>query len=221
MQSEQINELAAALAKAQTAMTNAVFNRINPHFKSKYADLPAVIEAVRPALAANGLSVTQETRVTDTGFVLATVLRHASGQWTEATYPLPANGKPQEMGSALTYARRYSLAAICGIASDDDDDGERTSGRGKDPRPINVKPVATEPRRIDVPIGKDGKGADWGSWGKFFVDAINSAPDAATFQAWCDLNADPIKNMAVTEPKMARALADRIAAGKAKWLEAA
>lgn len=131
MQSENTNDLSAALAKAQAAMTAATFNRINPHFKNRYADLAAVLDAIREPLATNGLSVTQTTEIREGGFVLVTTLRHSSGQWVGSEYPLPIGAKPQELGSALTYARRYSLSAIACIAADDDDDAEmaRTNGQ--------------------------------------------------------------------------------------------
>lgn len=122
MKSEQINELAAALAKAQGAMANATMNRVNPHFKSRYADLASVLDAARAPLAANGLSYSQMTEARDGAFVLVTTLMHASGQWISSEYPLPSTGRPQEMGSALTYARRYSLSALIGNAADEDDD---------------------------------------------------------------------------------------------------
>lgn len=124
MQSENTNELAAALALAQGAMKAATFNKMNPHFKNRYADLAAVIDAIRVPLAANGLSYSQTTEIREGGFVLVTTLRHSSGQWIASEYPLPIAAKPQELGSALTYARRYSLSAIACIAADDDDDAE-------------------------------------------------------------------------------------------------
>lgn len=131
MQSEQTNDLSAALAKAQGAMAPATFNRINPHFKNRYADLAAIHEAIRKPLSDNGLAVTQTTEIRDNGFVLVTTLMHASGQWTKSEYPLPLAAKPQELGSAMTYARRYSLSSIVSIAADDDDDAEvaRTNGQ--------------------------------------------------------------------------------------------
>lgn len=124
MQSEATNELAGALAKAQGTMKAATFNKINPHFKNRYADLAAVVDAIRKPLADNGLSYTQTTEVREGGFVLVTTLRHSSGQWVASEYPLPVGAKPQELGSALTYARRYSLSALACIAADDDDDAE-------------------------------------------------------------------------------------------------
>jgi hypothetical protein len=118
MTDRPINELAAALAKAQGSMENATMNRVNPHFKSKYADLASVLDAVRKPLSENGLAVVQAIHDGN----LKTILMHTSGQWVESLYPLPAAARPQEMGSALTYARRYSLSAITGIAADEDDD---------------------------------------------------------------------------------------------------
>ncbi|MEY9806944.1 ERF family protein [Bradyrhizobium elkanii] len=124
MQSEQINELAAALSKAQGAMQNAVMNRTNPHFRSKYADLSSVLDAIRGPLAANGLSTVQTMHIGEgSRMILRTTLMHSSGQYIASEYPLPLTGKPQEMGSAQTYARRYSLAALVCNASEEDDDG--------------------------------------------------------------------------------------------------
>jgi hypothetical protein len=124
MQSDQINELATALAKAQGAMQNATMNRTNPHFKSKYADLSSVLDAIRTPLSAAGLSVVQTMELTERGMMLRTTLMHNSGQYIETEYPLPpATAKPHEMGSALTYARRYSLAALICNSADEDDDG--------------------------------------------------------------------------------------------------
>src|SRR6185503_4999668 len=126
--SEQINELAAALAAAQGMMENAIMNRINPHFKSKYADLAAIFDASRKPLSANGLAIVQ----TIENGVIHTRLLHTSGQWIASEHPLPMSGRPQEIGSALTYARRYSLSALIGLAADEDDDANATRSNGKD-----------------------------------------------------------------------------------------
>ena len=123
--SEQISELAAALAVAQGMMENAIMNRTNPHFKTKYADLAAVLNAARKPLSANGLAIVQ----TIGDGVLHTRLLHTSGQWIASEHPLPMSGKPQEIGSALTYARRYSLSALIGIAADEDDDANVATSR--------------------------------------------------------------------------------------------
>ena len=141
--SEQIDELAAALAKAQGMMENAVMNRVNPHFKSKYADLAAIFDAARKPLSANGLAIVQ----TIGDGVLHTRLLHTSGQWIASEHPLPMAGRPQEIGSALTYARRYSLSALIGIAADEDDDAtgaekaHRAASNGKNDDDAKISPA--------------------------------------------------------------------------------
>jgi len=120
--SPSIAALAAALSKAQGQFDHAKKDANNPFFKSKYADLASVIDAAKPHLAANGLAVVQTTSLTATGMVLVTYLIHSSGEFMSGQYPIkPTKDDPQGMGSAITYARRYSFSAITGIASDDDD----------------------------------------------------------------------------------------------------
>lgn len=136
--SEQISELAAALAAAQGMMENAIMNRLNPHFKTKYADLAAVLNAARKPLSANGLAIVQ----TIGDGVLHTRLLHTSGQWIASEHPLLMSGRPQEIGSALTYARRYSLSALIGIAADEDDDAtgaEKTHRTNGKPELLNAE----------------------------------------------------------------------------------
>lgn len=137
--SEHTNELAAALAKAQGEMKPAPKDSTNPHFKSKFADLATCMTTALPVLSKHGLALLQMTRVHEHGMLLVTRLTHASGQWAESTWPLPPNGKPQEIGSALTYGRRYTLA-IFGLVTDEDDDGEQAHGRGPQPGAINPRP---------------------------------------------------------------------------------
>ncbi len=158
MQSETINELSAALAKAQGIMKSAPFDRTNPHFKNKYATLASVIDTVRKPLADNGLSYTQTTELRDGGFVLVTTLRHASGQWVASEYPLPIVAKPQELGSALTYARRYSLSSLVCIAPDDDDDANDAHSRGH----VASNPHTTRPTDIvpDYDVNEYGEPID-------------------------------------------------------------
>lgn len=148
MQSDQTNELATALAKAQGEMKAAIFNRINPHFKNRYADLAAILEAVRGPLSKNGLSITQTIApYNENGLYLHTMLRHSSGQWVQSIYPLPVGGRPQEFGSALTYARRYSLSSIVGIAAEDDDDANAAQNGKPKVASVPAKPTTqAEPR---------------------------------------------------------------------------
>lgn len=127
MQSESIHELAAALAKAQGEIKPALKSSLNPYYKSKYANLNEFWEACRKALSENQLAVIQTMDHTDKGLFLITTLAHASGQWMRSYFPLIcANPSDiQAMGSAITYVRRYTLAAMVGICPDDDDDGQR------------------------------------------------------------------------------------------------
>lgn len=130
-QSESIAALAAALSKAQSAITGALKDSANPFFKSRYADLASCWDACRAQLAANSLAVIQTTEVTEAGTVLVTTLCHASGEWMRGYLPvLTKDAGPQGQGSGLTYARRYALAAIVGLAQIDDD-GEAAQARGK------------------------------------------------------------------------------------------
>lgn len=135
-QSENIGDLAAALAKAQGKITGALKDSSNPFFKSRYADLASVWDACRGPLSENGLAVVQLTESDDAGVYVSTTLAHLSGQWMRSRLRLsPKDSTPQGMGSAITYGRRYALAAIVGVAQVDDD-GNAASGRGgiHDPR---------------------------------------------------------------------------------------
>ncbi len=140
MQSEQIKELATALAKAQGAMENAAKNKSNPHFKSTYADLAAVLDAIRAPLSNNGLSTVQTMEIAERCIVLRTTLLHSSGQFIATEYPIASGLKPQEMGSAITYGRRYSLAAIVGIAQDDDDANAAAQTKPPVAQPNKISP---------------------------------------------------------------------------------
>ena len=140
-QSEQINELAAALAKAQSQIEGAKKDKKNPHFKNDYADLASVWDACRESLTGNGLSVAQSAESSgDGGYGVTTMLLHVSGQWLTGTlYLRPTKDDPQGAGSALTYARRYGLAAMVGVAPADDD------GNAASAKPIAALVVALEP----------------------------------------------------------------------------
>jgi hypothetical protein len=128
-QSNEIDKLAGALAKAQGKMVGALKDSNNPFFKSKYADLAACWDACRTQLSDNGLSVVQLTDTDEQGVVVVTTLAHESGQWMRGKLRMmPKDATPQGIGSAITYARRYALAAIVGLAQVDDD-GNAASGR--------------------------------------------------------------------------------------------
>jgi hypothetical protein len=136
--SETIDKLALAFVEAQALLKNAVFDKENPHFRSRYATLAGMRDSVTPILSQHGLAVIQGCDMD----CIVTRLIHQSGQWVESRYPF-AMDKPQQMGSAFTYARRYSLAAICGIASEEDDDGNAAQ-EGKAPEKFAArKPLQT------------------------------------------------------------------------------
>lgn len=131
-QSAEINELVGALAKAQSQFKPIVKDTQNPFFKSKYADLATIIAATQTALSTNGLVVMQQPQVQAHSAGVKTVLAHSSGQWIWSELMLPAaqgsKFDAQTVGSALTYARRYALQAILGVAADVDDDGNAAAG---------------------------------------------------------------------------------------------
>jgi hypothetical protein len=170
LHSDQINEIAAALAKAQGQIEGASKGKVNPAFRSKYADLASVWDAAREPLSSNGLSVVQIPNKTPEGVELVTMLLHSSGQWISSRYPIkPVKDDPQGMGSAITYGRRYSLMALVGIAPEDDD-GNAASGRDggsqETPRAAaqqHRQPVKSEPappatttaaKRITLDLGE-------------------------------------------------------------------
>jgi hypothetical protein len=127
--SEHINELASALAKAQGEVTGALKDSANPFFKSRYADLASCWDACREPLSKNGLAIIQSPEVNAEGLTLTTLLTHSTGQWIKNVFRImPKDDTPQGVGSALTYARRYALTALIGIAQVDDD-GNAASGR--------------------------------------------------------------------------------------------
>ncbi|WP_416398082.1 ERF family protein [Allohahella sp. A8] len=126
--SESLKELASALAKAQAEIGNAAKNSKNPHFKSSYADLAEILNTTRPVLSKHGLSVVQMPGYGEQLVTLTTLLMHSSGEYIESECCTPiAKHDAQQVGSALTYLRRYSLAAVCGIAQEDDDGNAATA----------------------------------------------------------------------------------------------
>ena len=154
-QSEALDKFAPAFAKAQGAIEGALKDKTNPAFRSKYADLGACWEACREELSSNGISVIQASGPSSIdGVMIITRLLHASGQWVEddGLY-LPASKKDaQGFGSAITYARRYGLCAMVGIAPEDDDGN--SAARGKQ----QAKPQQPEPKDINPSAGVlDGK----------------------------------------------------------------
>lgn len=138
--SDSIKELSGAFVAAQAELKNATFDAKNPHFGNRYASLAGMRDGVAAVLSKHGLAVIQGTAFDGGIASVNTRLVHKSGEWIESAYPFAVD-KPQAMGSAYTYARRYSLAAICGIASEEDDDANEGS-KTAPAKPAAAKPVA-------------------------------------------------------------------------------
>jgi hypothetical protein len=125
--SDSIGALVAALAKAQKAIVNPALDSVNPHFKNKYASLAAHLSAVRGPLADQGIALIQSIKTPANGGVsVTTMLAHCSGEWisSEVSMPLPERATAQQLGSCVTYLRRYAIATCCLIVGDEDTDGE-------------------------------------------------------------------------------------------------
>jgi hypothetical protein len=139
--SDTIKELAAALCKAQAAMCGASKDKANPFFKSKYADLSAVIHAIKEPFSKNGLSYVQFPIEEQGRIGVETILMHCSGEWMSNSFTVTLTKQDaQGAGSAITYCRRYGLQAVAGVPSEDDD-GNIASKPAKTAKP---KPTAAD-----------------------------------------------------------------------------
>lgn len=173
-----LSELMTALAAAQAEMSNAPFNQTNSHFKNKYADLASIRDATIPHLAKHGLSIHQVTQMWDQGMFLVTRLGHVSGSWLESVYPLPNSSKPHEMGSAITYARRYSWAAITGIAAEEDEDGNAAQDAAKNGAPAS--PFFPK-RKSSAQAKRDG---DWPTLERALLDTQSAREVERLREEW-------------------------------------
>lgn len=166
--SEQTDALSEALSKAQSVMAGAKKDAANPFFKTKYADLASCWEACKGALTANGIAVVQGNTPHDGGVQVQTRLTHKSGQWIEddGLFVPATKADAQGFGSALTYARRYSLCAMVGIAPEDDDGNAAAK---------------TAPKDWSAPVNGDGKGINpnAGAWEAMDYDSQLFLADVA------------------------------------------
>jgi hypothetical protein len=137
--SESIKNLSAALNRAQKRIGAAVKGSANPFFKSRYADLGAVMEACKEHLNSEGISVLQPVLSDETGDYVETVLLHESGEFISSKMRLLPSKNMQELGSNTSYARRYGLQSLVFIPAEDDD-GEAAMGRGKTSQVKTVPP---------------------------------------------------------------------------------
>lgn len=152
--SDNIELIVTALASAQAEFESVKKSKTNPAFKSKYAELADIFDAVKPALTKYGLAIVQAPSFADGRITVTTRLFHKSGQWLETSLSLrPAADDAQKIGSAITYARRYSLSSLLGIAADEDDDGNAasfpTGGGFNLPRPASTPAPRTTPPTVE------------------------------------------------------------------------
>ena len=149
--SESTKEISVALAMAQVQIRNPTLNKINPHFKSKYADLPEVRDAFQKEISKHGLSIVQTVAKSEDQWVLVTRLMHVSGEWIQGEMPLlysADRNAMQSFCSAITYARRYSWVSMLGICADEDDDGNSS---GKREQKQEVRPAESQKQRAPEP----------------------------------------------------------------------
>lgn len=159
---------AEAFCKLQGEIKPAIKDSVNPHFRSKYADLGAVWEAVKQPLTDHGFSVIQSPDFDGENMFLRTTVLHVSGDKIEGRYPIrPSKNDPQGVASAITYARRYSISAMLGVIADDDDDGNAASAPA--PKPAQQ---AAPPQDQDVTDGV----ANWVATQKAAITKAGSLP---------------------------------------------
>ena len=150
--SESIKALAKALVLAKSKMEAPTKNKTNPHFKSKYADLATVKDSYQAALAEQGLTIIHALSLKDTVLTLTTTLLHAeSEEWIDSDFPIPAGLKAQEIGSAVSYGKRYNGCALLDIVAEDDDDGNAASKPAEKVGTPAPKPTsAVEPKPSEL-----------------------------------------------------------------------
>ena len=172
--SESIKEIASAMNKAQSEMSGAKKGAVNPFFKSKYADMNAVVDAIRIPFSENGLSYSQFPLFEEGRVGVETILMHESGEWISSILMLPmVKQDPQAAGSAITYARRYSLQSIAGIPSEDDDGQSAMASKTASA----VIPVVTDNQAANIQALLQEVGADCVKFLAYFkVNSFNSIP---------------------------------------------
>ena len=146
-QSESIKALSQALVEAQAEMPEIPMDGVNPHFRSKFSTLGAVIKHTRPVFAKHGLSVFQLPSGDENSIGVTTRIVHTSGEWIEeeARMAIPNGANPgQEFGKLITYLRRYSLAAAAGVYSDEDVDNEPAPRKASKPAKVTAPPVPSD-----------------------------------------------------------------------------
>lgn len=196
--SDQIGEIAKAIAMAQAAMDNVAKNATNPHFKSKYADLAAAVDEARPAFAKAGVAIIQAPTTKGHLVRVTTLLAHGgSGQWVRSTLGMkPTKTDPQGVGAAITYARRYSLLAMTGLAPEEDDDANRASKKPTAPveRRDAMQPPRGERTKADGTQMNASQARKDGDFVKL-QDEVRKVDRLEDMSPWWDRNEDRISRL--------------------------
>lgn len=194
-----MKNIATAFVKAKRAFSPALKDKTNPAFRSKYADLGACLEAVNDALLDNGIAVYQETHDDATGVTVETVLLHESGEAIRSgkLHVPAAKQDPQGYGSALTYARRYSLMAACGIAPEDDDGAAASAPKQRQDFKPPAPDMSPKARAHRMTIGVRGGDAT----GAAFV--LANEPDNVREAIWALLDHDVQEKLTAAWPEVA------------------
>lgn len=185
----QVETFATAFVKLQAAIKPAIKDSINPAFRSKYADLGAVWDAVRQPLADHGFGVIQAPQFDGDTMWLETTLLHVSGAEKVSRYPLrPMKQDPQGYGSALSYARRYSLSSVLGVVADLDDDGNAASASPA--RPTQHDVIHQPMKQVDEDIDEGVR--NWCDKEKHF---LNNCVTVADVTQWQELRANELDRL--------------------------
>lgn len=207
--SEQINELAAALSIAQGELENASKSSDNPHFKSRYADLAEVINCVRPVFSRHGLAFTQFVSYNAGIVSVETVLMHKGGQYISGIISAPVSKQDaQGVGSATTYCRRYSLAAVAGLAQEDDD-ANSAVGHGSKKEDAQKRPPNDETTEF-TPDHQRVKDALHRLYGDDKNAALNKIEEMTSFQGRDGNPVKGVRNYLLLSGKRLEILADKL-----------
>lgn len=214
-QSDDIKAITEAFLKAQAALVPATKASENPFFHSKYADLESVWNACRDALHANDIAVVQGAHSIDGKPHMETKLIHSSGQWLTSFWELvPTKPDPQAMGSAISYMRRYSLAAMVGVLTEDDDGNAASASKAKGKAETKTDtPSFWDRESYALPTTAKGQ-PDWVAWDKAILAAIGKCPDLERLTKLQIDNADSLKEygqkFAVAEKAIMQTFATRM-----------
>lgn len=178
-----MNAISAALVKFQSQLRPVNKDSENPFFKSSYADLSSILQAVVPLLTANGLAVIQPMKVENGITILITKIIHSSGESIQSEMVLPVVADPQKFGSLITYYKRYQLQAILGVSTkDEDDDGNYASDKQYNQQPkVNTNQAISSSN--SVPASDAQKGA-MRKMGIVFKETISKADASKMIEAY-------------------------------------